>query len=314
LPIAALYRQVVRFAQNLGERTPSYGTVFNIVRRLGADLVLLAHEGPKAYSETFELVYRREAAGPNAIWQADHTPLDIWLIRPDGQTGKPWLTVVIDDYSRAVAGYFLSFEAPCALRTSLALRQAIWRKEDARWMVCGIPEVLYTDHGSDFTSRHLEQVSADLKIRLVFSLPGKPRGRGRIERFFATINEMLLCELDGYAPAGGAARGKPTLTLATFEARLRTSFSRRVPPPRLRRDENAACHALGSERVPASDARLVGATGSPVDSGGQGAPGAGGWHSLPEPPLPLDHPGGVHWRNRNATLRSARYGRDSRIP
>jgi transposase InsO family protein len=56
--------------------------------------------------------------------------------------------------------------------TALALRQAIWRKEDARWKVCGIPEVLYTDNGSDFTSRHLEQVSADLKIRLVFSTPG----------------------------------------------------------------------------------------------------------------------------------------------
>jgi putative transposase len=111
LPIAALYRQVMGFALKLGERAPSYGTVFNIVRRLGADLVLLAHEGSKAYSETFELVHRREAAGPNAIWQADHTPLDIWLIRPDGQTAKPWLTVVIDDYSRAVAGYFLSFGA-----------------------------------------------------------------------------------------------------------------------------------------------------------------------------------------------------------
>lgn len=64
LPIAALYRQVVRFSQNLGERAPSYGTVFNIVRRSGADLVLLAHEGAKVYSETFELVHRREAAGP----------------------------------------------------------------------------------------------------------------------------------------------------------------------------------------------------------------------------------------------------------
>ena len=62
--------------------------------------------------------------------------------------------MVIDDYSRAVAGYFLSFEDPSALHTSLALRQAIWRKEDASWIVCGIPDVLYTDHGSDFTSRH----------------------------------------------------------------------------------------------------------------------------------------------------------------
>jgi putative transposase len=224
LPIAALYRQVVRFSRELGEMAPCYGTVCSIVRSLPADLVTLAHDGTKAYSNTFELVHRREATGSNAIWQADHTPLDILLICPDGKAANPWLTVVIDDYSRAVAGYFLSFEAPSALHTSLALRQAVWRKEDSRWIVCGIPDVLYTDNGSDFTSRHLEQVSADLKIRLVFSLPGKPRGRGRIERFFSTVNEMFLCELDGYAPAGGAIRGKPTLTLADLDSRLRTFF------------------------------------------------------------------------------------------
>lgn len=158
---------------------------------------------------------------PNAIWQADHTPLDILFVRSDGQTVKPWLNVVIDDYSRAVAGYFLSFEDPSALHTSLALRQAIWRKEDSRWIVCGIPDVLYTDNGRDFTSRRLEQVGADLKIRVIFSIPGQPQGRGRIERFFSTVNEMFLCELNGYAPAGGAVRGKPTLTLADFDAGFR---------------------------------------------------------------------------------------------
>jgi putative transposase len=222
LPIAALYRQVQRFAQDLGEKVPSYGTVFYIVRRLPPDLVTLAHDGAKAYSDAFELVYRREAERPNAIWQADHSLLDVLLVRPDGEIAKPWLTVILDDYSRAVAGYFLSFEAPSSLHTSLTLRQAIWRKADPRWTVCGIPEVLYTDHGSDFTSRHLEQVGADLKIQLVFSIPGKPRGRGRIERFFRTLNEMFLCELAGYAPAGGTVRGKPNLTLADFDARLRT--------------------------------------------------------------------------------------------
>jgi putative transposase len=220
LPIAALYRQVRANAQQRGETVPSYSVVYDIVHKLPADLVTLAHEGTKAYSSTFELIHRREADRPNAIWQADHTPLDILLIRPDGQTSKPWLTTVIDDHSRAVAGYFLSFEEPSALHTSLALRQAIWRKEDPRWIVCGIPDVLYTDNGSDFTSQHLEQVGADLKIRLVFSIPGRPRGRGRIERFFSTVNEMFLCELDGYTPAGGSMRGKPTLTLAEFDGKL----------------------------------------------------------------------------------------------
>ena len=313
LPLAALFRKVQRLSKDLGEKAPSYGTVFSIVRNLGADLVTLAHEGTKAYSNTFELVHRREADGPNAIWQADHTPLDILLIRPDGEAAKPWLTTVIDDYSRAVAGYFLSFEDPSALHTSLALRQAIWRKEDSRWIVCGIPDVLYTDNGSDFTSQHLEQVGADLKIRLVFSIPGKPRGRGRIERFFSTVNEMFLCELDGYAPAGGAVRGKPTLTLAEFDTRFR-AFLLDVYHRRENAETKTPRRTLGGQWFPAADAGLAGATGPAVDSGGQGTPSPGRWDSLPESPLHLDNAGGIRWRNGHSAVRSARHGGDPRLP
>ena len=142
------------------------------------------------------------------------------LVREGTKPVKPWLTVVLDDYSRAVAGYFLSFEAPSAAQTALALRQAIWRKEDPRWHVCGIPEVLYSDNGSDFISQHLEQVSADLKMQLVFSTPGVPRGRGRIERFFATLAQMFLCDLPGYSPSKGAMRGKPTLIMETVQYQI----------------------------------------------------------------------------------------------
>jgi putative transposase len=102
---------------------------------------MLAHEGSKAYGETFELIHRREADRPNAIWQADHTLLDIMLVRDGAKPVKPWLTVIQDDYSRAVAGYFLFFKAPSTIQTALALRQAIWRKDDLRWHVCGIPDV-----------------------------------------------------------------------------------------------------------------------------------------------------------------------------
>jgi Mu transposase, C-terminal len=76
---------------------------------------------------------------------------------------------------------------------------------------------LYTDNGSDFTSRHLEQVCADLKIQLVFSTPGVPRGRGRIERFFSTVDQMFLCTLPGFKSSGGKRR----LTLAEFDSLFR---------------------------------------------------------------------------------------------
>ena len=85
LPVAALYRQVRRFAQELADKPPSYRVVYDIVRTLPLDLLTLAHQDTKSYSDTFELVRRREADGPNAIWQADHTPLDILLVRPDGK-------------------------------------------------------------------------------------------------------------------------------------------------------------------------------------------------------------------------------------
>src|SRR5262249_4192741 len=84
-----------------------------------------------------------------------------------------------------------------------------------------IPDSFYTDHGSDFTSQHLEQVSADLRMTLVFSEAGMPRGRGRIERFFRTVNQLFLCTLPGYAPAGGPSV-TPVLTLSALEDRLLT--------------------------------------------------------------------------------------------
>ncbi len=202
-----------------GWPTPSYRTVAAVVQRLAPALKSLAHEGTAAYAARFDLLHRHEAPRPNAIWQADHTQLDLWLLDDAGRPARPWLTVILDDYSRAVAGYSLTFAAPSALGTALALHQAIWRKGDPRWVTCGIPEVCYTDHGSDFTSRHLEQVAAELRMRLVFSLPGRPRGRGKIERFFGTVNQLFLCDLPGYAPDGPVAA--PALTLAVLGERFR---------------------------------------------------------------------------------------------
>jgi len=66
--------------------------------------------------------------------------------------------------------------------------------------------VLYTDHGSDFTSQHLEQVAADLKIQLIFSGVARPRGRGKIERFFETLTQVFLPRFPGFCPKGSGVR------------------------------------------------------------------------------------------------------------
>jgi putative transposase len=83
LSIKVVCNQAKLLADRLGEEALTYNLVYDVVSRLPADLVTLAHQGSKAYGNSFDLIYRREAARSNAIWQADHTPLDIELLQSD---------------------------------------------------------------------------------------------------------------------------------------------------------------------------------------------------------------------------------------
>jgi KaiC len=55
------------------------------------------------------------------------TPSKVLVQRESDNPAQPWPRVILDDYSRAVAGLFLFFEAPSAAQTALALRQALSR-------------------------------------------------------------------------------------------------------------------------------------------------------------------------------------------
>lgn len=211
---ATIHRRVADAARARGWRAPSYSTVYAIIARLEPAMVALAHDGVAGFRDRYELIHRHRAAAPNVVWQADHTMLDLLILDERGKPARPWLTTVLDDHSRAVAGYTVFLGAPSVLNTCLALRQAIWRKSEAAWPVCGIPDVLYVDHGSDFTSRHLDQVSAALRFQVTYSAVGRPQGRGKIERLFGTINTELLPELPGWLSGKKSA---PKLSLAELD-------------------------------------------------------------------------------------------------
>ena len=213
---AAIHRRIGAAAKAQGWRVPSYSAVHAIIAALDPGMMTLAQDGPAAFRDRFELVHRHRAEAPNAIWQADHTMLDLLILDEGGKPARPWLTTVVDDHSRAIAGYAVFLGAPCVLNTCLALRHAIWRKPDPVWPVCGIPDVLYVDHGSDFTSHHLDQVAASLRFRIVYSAIGRPQGRGKVERLFGTFNTELLPELPGYL-AGSRPATPPRLSLAELD-------------------------------------------------------------------------------------------------
>ncbi len=225
LSAASIHRQVTAIAVERNWAVPSYATVHAIIGGLDPAMMVLTHEGQAAWRDRYEMIHRFRAARPNETWQADHTMLDVVVLGVDGKPVRPWLTVVMDDYSRAVAGYTIFVGAPSALNLSLALHQAIWRKDEAAWSVCGIPDVLHVDHGTDFTSTHLGQAAAALRMRIVHSAVGRPQGRGKVERFFGTLNTELLSTLPGRLE-GARAAAKPSLTQPELDAVVGTWIMR----------------------------------------------------------------------------------------
>jgi putative transposase len=213
---AAIHRRIGKIAPAQNWPAPSYSTVYAILASIDPATMTLAHEGAAAFRDRFEIIHRHRASTPNAIWQADHTMLDLLILDQAGKPARPWLTTVLDDHSRALAGVMAFIGAPSTLNTSLALRHAIWRKADPAWAVCGIPDVLYVDHGSDFTSNHLDQVAAELRFRVIYSAVARPQGRGKIERLFGTLNSELLPELPGHL-VNGKPVTPPRLSLSDLD-------------------------------------------------------------------------------------------------
>jgi putative transposase len=66
----------------------------------------------------------------------------------------------------------------------------------------GVPAGAYVDNGSAFVDRWLLRACAVLGIRLIHSTPGRPEGRGKIERLFETVRGQFLVEITGTGEPG----------------------------------------------------------------------------------------------------------------
>ncbi len=119
----------------------------------------------------------------NDLWTSDlmHGPRLLVPGRRDG--GKTYLYAFLDDASRMVpfAAFYLAENAACFQD---ALKQALLRR--------GLPRRLYCDNGATFRTHHLEVICATLNISLIHSRPHRPRGRGKIERFFRHVRTGFL--------------------------------------------------------------------------------------------------------------------------
>jgi putative transposase len=170
---------------------------------------------------------------------------------------KAVLFAFIDDWSRAVPGWRWGYRED-TVRLEAALRRGL----DS----AGVPAAVFVDHGSAFMSAPFHRTLAVLGVRIVHSTPGHAASRGKVERFFRTVRDQFLVELE----ARGGARDLAQLN-ELFGAWLegvyhrtvhsetgQTPLDRRLTGRQLRRPSPAELH----EAFLWSETRLVTKTSS----------------------------------------------------
>jgi putative transposase len=177
-----------RLVKRLVENIPAFD---RYAARHGHDAALRHFRSVEGHRVTQEPLERAEI---------DHTQLDLFVI--DDETllplGRPWLSACEDDYTRCILGIFVGFIPPSFLTVSLCLKDAfrpkIWLKEAypdirADWPAHGVMRELVLDNGPEFHSDSLEQVCLFNGIEMHYAPRKTPWFKGKIERFFGTLNE-----------------------------------------------------------------------------------------------------------------------------
>lgn len=138
--------------------------------------------------------------------QADHTQIDIYVDIGIKNLIRPYLTLILDSYSKAILGYWLSLEPPSsdsvmnALRMAVMPKEPVWDEKTEKhylWPMMGIPSELLLDNGADFKGLDVRLACGGLTITPTFTPPRKPYYKSQIERKFGQINKQVWNKMPG---------------------------------------------------------------------------------------------------------------------
>lgn len=188
---------------------PAKNTVYRYVDSLDQYEVDAAREGKYAAKKK-----HRAAIGTLKVssicerWEVDHTPVDVMLIDPDtGLTiGRPYLSWILDRYSRMVMAYSLHMAAPNTETVLRLVEKAICPKEKLllgypkvvnAWPAKGLPRQMVPDNGAEFLANDLADAFDELGSELLYPKSRGPEKKGGVERSFKTLALEFIHTIPG---------------------------------------------------------------------------------------------------------------------
>lgn len=166
MPVSVFYEQLIKSGE-IKETQISYSTINRLLKKhnlAGRQIIAIPERKRFAHEKV------------NVLWQADlsHGP----YVPIGGKKKKTFLIAYIDDCSRLVPyAQFFPSEKFDGLRVTT--KEALLRR--------GKPTIIYADNGKIYRSETLQYACAQLGITLAHTAPYDPQSKGKIERFFKTV-------------------------------------------------------------------------------------------------------------------------------
>lgn len=134
----------------------------------------------------------RHGDRPFEICHIDHTQIDVEIISSiNGENlGRPWVTFMVDAYSRRILAVYLTFDEPSYRSCMMVIRECV-----RRWG--RLPQTVVVDNGRDFQSTFFDVLTAAYKMTKKTRPGRKPRHGTVVERVVGTSNTEFVHNLVG---------------------------------------------------------------------------------------------------------------------
>lgn len=188
---------------------PSESTVNRRILERGEKDLYRLKNGAEAANQKFGAKPGRlEMSYPLQMVQIDHTVVDCILVDEESREAlfRPWLTLVIDIYTRVILGYYIAYHAPSILTVACAITHAVLPKNrylqnlgctNIKHPFFGVPEILHMDNASEFRTPKLQRACALHNIMPEWRPVGKKHYGGHIERLIGTMMNSRVHFLPG---------------------------------------------------------------------------------------------------------------------
>jgi transposase InsO family protein len=155
-------------------------------------------------------------AHANEMWQAD-TMVGPFVTHEGGHV-QARLIAFIDDASRVCChGEFFVRENVDTL--TKALRSALYKR--------GVPQALYVDNGSIYTSKEITQICARIGCLLCHAPLRDGAAKGKVERFFRTVREDFLVRALDLSSIGALNRAFSAWVEDEYNTRVHSTLGMR---------------------------------------------------------------------------------------